>query len=240
MGLPDSFLLICLTMFVAALVKASLGFGESMLAIPLLTMILGVQMAGPLIALIVFVITGVMLIQNWQRIDLHEIHILTGAAVVGVPVGIFALKALPSSIVTSLLGWILMFIGLYLLFNPALRPVDGIWWTLGFGFASGVFGGAYNIAGAPIIVYGALRRWDSAYFRGSLQSYFLVVSIIVVSGHAISGFWTRQLLQIAVYSIPAIAVGYWVGYRIADKVPKRSFETVLYVVMVSLGLTLIF
>ena len=43
--------------FVAALTKATLGFGESLLAIPLLTFIVGIQVATPLSALMAGLIT---------------------------------------------------------------------------------------------------------------------------------------------------------------------------------------
>ncbi len=239
MGIPENMLLISAALFFAAMVKSSLGFGESLLAVPILTLVLGVQLAGPLIALIALFMTGGLLFQNWHTIDLREIRILLGAAIVGIPIGVIALKTLPASIATSSLGLVLVSIGLYNLFQPNIRPVQGIGWTLGFGFASGILGGAYNVAGVPIIIYGAMRQWDPSDFRGSLQSYFLVVSLIIVSGHAVSGLWTQQLWQLIVFSTPALLLGYWIGNQISGRISESAAKIAIYIAIVILGATLI-
>ena len=51
-----------LILFIAALTKATLGFGESILAIPLLTLVLGLQVAVPLMGLLAGAITLMLLV----------------------------------------------------------------------------------------------------------------------------------------------------------------------------------
>jgi uncharacterized protein len=138
-------LLIALTiLFFAALTKATLGFGESLLAIPLLSLVLGVQTATPLVSLLAATVTLLMLAHNWRQIDLATTWRLILAAMVGVPIGVWGLTFLPATPLTIALGILLILIGLYNLSQPQLRMLHGNHWSYFFGFLAGIFGGAYN------------------------------------------------------------------------------------------------
>ena len=64
-------------LFLAAFIKATLGFGESLVAIPLLTMVVGVQIAAPLVSLIAATVTLLILVRSWTHIDLGATWRLT-------------------------------------------------------------------------------------------------------------------------------------------------------------------
>ncbi len=226
-------------LFIATLIKSTLGFGESMFAIPLLTMVTGIQVAAPLVSLIVAIITALMIFRNRAAIDVRSIWRLTVAAVIGIPIGVWGLRTLPERPITIGLGVILVLIGLYYLTSPPIRPTRGTPWTYGFGLVSGILGGAYNMAGAPIIIYGAMQQWQAADFRGTLQSYFIIISVLILVNHGLSGLLTLHVLRLGLYALPVMAVGFWVGSHYAEKIPRRAFEKMLYVTFVFLGVALI-
>src|SRR4051794_31688559 len=70
--LMTSLVLISLVIFLAALIKATLGFGESLLAMPLLTLMIGLPAATPLVALVATTLTLLMLGSSWRKIDLRS------------------------------------------------------------------------------------------------------------------------------------------------------------------------
>ena len=125
----DLIALTLLILFLAAFIKATLGFGESMVAIPLLTMVVGVQMATPLISLIAATITLLMLLRSWQQIDLGATWRLTLAAAIGVPAGIYGLSHFPSVWLVVGLGVMLILTGLFYLTRPALPPIKDARWA---------------------------------------------------------------------------------------------------------------
>ncbi len=92
---------------------------------------------------------------------------------IGIPIGIYFLKAAPDVIVKSLLGIIITGFGLYNLIVPNLPRLLNEYWAYLTGLIAGILGGAYNTNGPPVVVYGMLRRWDSEKFRITLQRYFL-------------------------------------------------------------------
>lgn len=226
-------------LFLAALVKAILGFGESLLAIPLLTLVLGIQTASPLVSLLAATVTLLMLIRHWQQVDLAATWRLIVAAVVGVPLGVWGLKSLPAAWVTTALGVLLILVGLYNLARPQLKPLHDNRWSYLFGFLAGLLGGAYNMASPPVLIYGAVRRWSPAQFRVTLQSFFLPVSLLILIGHATAGLWTNRVLSLYGLAWPVMLAAFWLGSRLNEQINPERFGRLLYGALIVLGFVLL-
>jgi uncharacterized membrane protein YfcA len=141
-------------------------------AIPLLTLVVGIQVATPVVGLTAGALTLLILAQNWRQVEMGVTWRLTLAAAFGIPLGVWGLKHLPDEWTTAALGFLLIGIGTYNLTQPSLLTLEGSRWTYLFGFLAGILGGAYNMAGPPMIVYGAMSRWPPAQFRATLQGFF--------------------------------------------------------------------
>ena len=69
----DSFtaaILVFVILFTSTLIRAAFGFGNALIAMPLLILILGVQSTTPLVALVGIVISLMMLIREWRDLDI--------------------------------------------------------------------------------------------------------------------------------------------------------------------------
>lgn len=229
------FVAVLLVLFGACLVKSTLGFGEALIAMPFLTLLVGVQMAAPLTALVMSTLTLMMLLRSWQQVDLRAAWRVMLAAVVGVPLGVWGLRSLPSDWLTLGLGIVLVLVGLFHLTRPALRWVPGPRWGYLFGFISGVLGGAINGGGPPVIIYSTLRRMPPAEFRATLQGCFTPLNVFILLGHALAGLWTPPVLELYAWSLPVILAGLWLGSRFQQAIPARSFDRVVYLSLVVLG-----
>ena len=235
-------LLVCLTLvilFVAGLIKATLGFGESLFAIPLLTLVLGIQVAAPLSSLLAALITLMILIKGWQQIDFRASWQLILAAAIGVPVGVWGLRMLPEAWLRGGLGILLILVGLYYFTQPTFKAIQGASWAYLFGFVAGVLGGAYNVASPPMVVYGAMRRWSPEQFRVSLQGFFLPLSALILVSHASAGLWTAWVLQLFALSLPVIFIAFWCGSWLSQNISTLYFEKLVYGGLIIIGITLL-
>src|SRR3954463_3540249 len=97
-----SLILISAVIFAAALIKATLGFGESLLAMPLLTLVVGLPTATPLVGLVATTLTVLMLGSSWRKIELGATWRLLGAAALGVPIGVLLIRLAPAALVTHI------------------------------------------------------------------------------------------------------------------------------------------
>jgi uncharacterized membrane protein YfcA len=238
--LPPAAIAITLAvMFFAAFTKSILGFGEALVAVPLLTLALDIQVASPVSMLMAASVTLMMIARHWRAIDLRAIWRLTLAAVIGIPLGIGFLKSLPEAWLTTVLGVLLIIIGLYYLLRPALPARTEQYWTYILGFTAGILGGAYNIAGPPLLIYGTLRRWPAEQFRATLQGFFVTINTVILIGHFSAGLWTPTVLQLFALSIPAILIGFWVGHRVSQHVSPAAFARLVYIALILSGIFLI-
>ena len=56
-------------LFLATLIRSAFGFGEALVAVPLLALIIPVGVAAPLAVLVSVTVAGVILLQDWR--DVH-------------------------------------------------------------------------------------------------------------------------------------------------------------------------
>lgn len=140
-------------MFLAAAVRAFLGFGDAVVSMPLLAFVVGVRTAAPLVGL-VGVILAAILVMRLRGAIVGAVAIrLVAATAVGVPIGVLAVARVPDTWSRQMLGLVLVAYGLHRLL--ASRPVtfSRRGWAWPFGFVAGCLGGAYNTSGPPVVVY---------------------------------------------------------------------------------------
>ena len=158
----------------------------------------------------------------------------------GLPLGLVLLSSLPENTVRIILGLILTGFGIYNLAGIKLPVLENPMLAVPFGFLAGILGGAYNANGPPVVIYGVMRGWKKETFRASLQGFFFVSSILIVSGHALSGFWSRQVLISFFISFPAIIGAVFLGEWVAIKITQKDFNRVIYVFLILMGILMFF
>ena len=225
--------------FLAALIKATLGFGESLLAMPLLTLVLGLSTATPLVGLVATTLTLLMLGASWRKIDLSSTWRLLGAAALGVPLGVLLVRVAPAVLVTRLLGVVLIGFGLFSLFRPALLTLAHPAWSYVFGFLAGVLGSAYTTSGPPMVLYSTARHWPPDRFRATMQSVFLPISLLVLISHALAGLWSPWVFELYALSLPLLLLAIWLGERVSQRIAGKRFDRLVYAALLVLGLLLL-
>lgn len=232
---PVTLLLILAILFVAGLMKTMLGFGDTLLTMPLLLMVLDSRVATPLAAMVISVLTALMLLRDWKQVDFRSSWRVMAAAALGVPFGVWGLSSLPSRWITLGLGLVLVLVGAFYLLRPTIRWVPGPRWGFLFGFLSGLLGGAFTTGGPPVVIYATLRRLPPEEFRATLQGWFTPLNVLVLSAHAAAGMWTPQVLELFGLALPGALAALWLGTRMKNVIPEHAFERTVYTILVLLG-----
>lgn len=208
--------------FIASLVRSTLGFGESLIAVPLFLLFLPVEIAVPLSVMLSIVVALVIVIQDHSKIHFSSAKWLILYAILGVPLGILILIYGDETIIKIGLGVLIILYSLYSLFgkNNLMLKEDSKVWLFVCGFLSGIFGGAYGLNGPPLVIYGNLRQWSPKNFRATLQAYFLPVSFVSVVGYYSKGLVTAQVgtyfLISLLTTLPAIFLGRYLNHQLKD------------------------
>lgn len=234
-----TFVLLATIVFLAALMQTLSGFGFALVVMPLLTLMMGLPTAVPLVSLIALTLYAVNLLRYRQSLNLGELKRLALAGALGVPVGLWLVAMAPETAVKFLLGLLLIAYALYSLFNPSLAFVVPTGWGYGVGFISGCLGGAYNVPGPPVIVYGSLRQWPRNEFRAVLQALFLLQGVLVVIGHGMMGHMTTAVFTSYLVAMPALFLGIFIAAHLDDKINKTQFRKLVTGLIFVLGISLV-
>ena len=228
--------LILCVVFISTLLRAAFGFGNALIAMPLLILLLDIKSATPLVSLIGIITAAAMLFREWRQLELEDTLYLLLASLAGIPVGLLFLVTFPEAIVKGILGLVLMGFGFFSLAGLKLPKIENRLLAIPFGFISGIFGGAYNANGPPIVIYGLLRAWNKERFRATLQGYFLVTGAVISAGHGLSGLWTRQVLTYFLASLPVVILGVLAGEKITSRTSGDRFNQALNLLLILLGI----
>jgi uncharacterized protein len=225
-------------LFFATLIRSALGFGEALVAVPLLALTLPVQVAAPLAVLVSITVAVVVVIQDWRNVHVRSAGWLVLSTLFGIPLGLLLLKTVPESIVKSILG---VFISGFAIYSLAGRKPELHSDRLAplFGFLAGILGGAYGMNGPPLVVYGVLRRWQPAQFRATLQGYFLIASIVGMAGYALTGLWTRTVSSYFLLSLPLALIAIFLGHVIHRRLSGDRFLTCVNAGLALIGVLLL-
>ena len=166
-------------------------------------------------------------------------------ALAGIPIGLLMVTFVPTNIVTGILGSALVVYGAYSLSHRRMTSDDTQGrlrhplWGLLFGFASGVFGSAFNFTGVPVAIYGSFRQWEPQNFRSTMQAYFLIVGPLIVAAQGMSKMWTSYMFTLYLFSLPALALAILAGTKLHKNIPTAKFQHYVFLMIAALGAVLV-
>jgi uncharacterized protein len=224
-------------LFLATIIRSAFGFGEALVAVPLLALALPVEVAAPVAVLASITVALIVVVQDWRSIHARSAGWLVLSTFAGIPLGLWLLKTVPEGATKAVLALVIAGFSTYSLLRPGRYELknDRLAWF--FGFWAGVLGGAYGMNGPPLAIYGSLRKWTPGNFRATLQGYFLPASIAGMAGYFVAGLWTPAVNRFYLLSLPGVVLGIFLGRAINKRLNPRQF--VLYLHAALLGIAAI-
>ena len=222
------------------MIRSAFGFGEALIAVPLLVLFMPLPVAAPLAVLLSITVAAVVVAQDWKHIHLRSASGLVLATLFGIPLGLLVLTSAHQQLVKAGLGILIALFAIYsLLARDAFhlkrehRPL-----LLLSGFLAGILGGAFGMNGPPLVVYGSLRKWSPQQFRATLQAYFLPASALGMIGYWSTGLWTPTVTREFLLSVPVMLPAVFVGRAINHRFSGTAFLKYVYWGLLLIGVIL--
>jgi uncharacterized membrane protein YfcA len=227
--------------FLATLVRSTFGFGEALIAVPLLALRIPIEVSAPLAVLLSITVAAVAIVQDWRKIHLRSASWLVGATLFGIPLGLLLLTHGNTAYVKTILGLLIILFAVYSLAVrlPIVLQADSRPALLLCGFLAGILGGAYGLNGPPLVVYAAMRRWSAQHFRATLQAYFLPASLITAVGYALTGLLTRSVTHYYLMSLLPSLIAVVIGRALNHRLQGDSFLRYVYLGLAAIGTLLL-
>lgn len=236
---PRIILVVVAIVFVAALTRSTFGFGEALVGMPLLSVVVDVRFAATLIALSATLNALTILLSDWRAVEWHGTWRLAIATLVGVPLGVLGVDKFPEMWIKLILAFVVIGFAVYSFLKPALLQLHSDRTAPAFGLAAGILGGAYMTLGPPLVIFATLRGWDPRQFRSKLQGVFFPTSIFICLNYYWDGRWNGNVFTCLLASLPAMALGLWVGWCLNRRFSTMQFQRCVFALLLASGMVLV-
>jgi len=239
--MTDMLASVLIIVFFASTIRSAFGFGESLIAVPLLAFFIPLEEAVPLSVLLSITIAFLAVITDFKYIQIQSAKNLVLSTCVGIPLGILLLKLGSDSIVKMILGVSITLFSLFLIcYRYSYEISNSKRYIFFFGFLAGILGGAYGMNGPPLVVYGSLRKWSAQHFRATLHAYFFPASLLGMVGYYQLGLLNENVSTYYIYSLPVLIPAVYIGRLLSQKLPEKIFKKLIYWLLLAIGGYLIY
>lgn len=224
---------------IAQFVRAAIGFGDSVIAVPLLSLIIDITEAVPLTLLLATVSSFVVMWKNRTEIQLKSLKRTTVMALIGFPIGIYLLAVEDSEYLKLTLGLLLCIFAIWYFSPKNFIQLKSTKWSYIFGLSSGVLGGAFGLRGLVFSVYGSMRGWTPEQFKSTIHSFYLTTGILIPFGYYIAGMITVNLMALFIIALPASYIATLMGTSLSSKISHNLFQAVIWAALFAIGALII-
>lgn len=229
---PQLLLLSIVAIFSAAVLQGFTGFGFSLAAVPLLSLVMSPTKAVPIAIVLLFLSTAIEFRHLSKVCHWPSLRWLMLGAAIGSPIGTFALAIIPAPAARLVISAIICLAVVMLGTGFKLTRIPARIGTAAAGFLAGVFNGIAAMPGPPAVAFYMSVPLTRAAVRASLLVFFLMTSIAAIVTSTVVGLVTSETLGLSLLGLPVM----WIGTRVGRYFFTRGSETLhRHVSIVSLG-----
>ena len=236
--LPDGALATSVLVAFASFVAGFFGFGFGITATAGLSLSMPLVHAANVVNLASPFVTASLFWQLRAHVAWRSVRRIAPWLALGVVAGVFALARFDGSLLVRVLGAFVVAVSLW---NLSARPLRVPETTLGDAVAgglSGLFGGAFNSGGPPLIAYVYSRPGPPEQLKATLQALFLVSSFARMAIASGQGVMTSDALSEAALATPFAVAGQYLGHALSARLSGERFRRAAWLGLLALGVLL--
>jgi len=224
--------------FLAYTVKGLSGFGSGLIAIPLLAFIFPLTFIVPVLGLLSYSGTIMQSAQLRAHVSWRDMLPLIPFSLLGIFIAVWLLVNVDANKLVTALG---IFVVLYSMYSLRYHSVHagGRRWAIIAGFGGGMVGALFGTGGPFYVVYLKLRQLGKSQFRATIAMIFLFDGGARMTGYALNGLFTSQVLWLVLTLLPVLFAGMYVGHHLHFKIDQQRFNQVISILLLVSGIMLI-
>jgi len=228
-----------IVLFLAYLVRGIAGFGSGLIAVPLLTLVAPIPMVVPLVVSLDYIGSASQSFKNRHRIAWQAQLSLIPFMLLGVGMGLWILRAMPTAILGKILGgFVIVYAICQLLPLPSFRPTR--LFAVVCGCLGGLVGTLFGTGGPFYVMYLKLRDLDKSVLRATFAINFLIDGAIRLLSYACLGLLRWQLLLYLLAALPIVGIGLYLGGRLHTGFSPNAFVRFISFLLLGSGMALLF
>jgi uncharacterized membrane protein YfcA len=236
------------------LVAATLGFGDALILIPLLSLMIDTRDAIVLSGFWGIILNFTNYIRNHNHVDKNYLKYVIPLGIPGVILGSFLIGIAPLAILSLFLGiFIIGFIGLKIsgkidgeplhLFNnqkdsntntivtaKTQSTISPLAISIG-GFSYGFLGGLIGASGPINVMLLQATHHEKEAFISTFAATSISLTIIKLGIYIFTGLFPINLILVYILGIPTIFLASYFGHRLSQIIPRRTFQIFVLILL---------
>jgi uncharacterized membrane protein YfcA len=225
---PDGVLVLVVTALVAGCARGFSGFGGALIFVPVASSVVGPKLAVPLLLIVDIVLTPGLIPKAWRNADRPNVGVMVVGATLGIPIGTYLLTHVDGiAIRWAIVGIVVALLALLMSgWRYRGRPHIGL--TAAVGLTSGLFSGAAQVGGPPVVAYWLGGVFTPQAVRANIVLYFAISSVLSTASYLIAGLITWESVQLSLVVGPTFALGLFAGARLFTRTNETAFRRICY------------
>lgn len=237
-------ILFLLVVFLTNIIQCITGFAGTVLAMPFSVMLVGYDVAKPVLNLLGLAASVYVVATCFRHINKKELGKMTGIMLVGMAAGIWLKRFFTGnpSLLYKTLGVIVI---AFALMNAVKffrnkddkelpEPVSVILLIL-----SGVVHGMFVCGGPLLVTYASGKMRDKDEFRGTLSAVWILLNGILFAADIYEGYFIPSTVRLTAISVVILAGALVIGSFISKKMSRKVFLILTYILMLISGASLL-
>lgn len=249
-----NYILFLVIIFVSHTIHGITGFAGAILAMAPSLMLVGYDVAKPIINALGFLSGFYVLAGNRKNIDWKELTKIVVVMAVGIIGGILirGVFAGQDQILYKILGVFVIYLAIqgYYSLRKSEREVEkpaeasleaekktgsGMPVLVLAGIVHGLF-----VSGGPLLIgYLTKRIHDKVRFRATISTVWIFLNGMILVDDIRAGLWTMDLLKLQLLAVPALFAAMWLGTKLYARMSQRVFMIITYILLFISGISLL-
>lgn len=223
------------SILVAGIARGYSGFGFSMIAIMLLSLVLPPARIVPAILVLEIAASSWLLPQVWKEVHWQSLLWLSAGVVLTTPLGAYLLAITPSKQLTIGIAATVLVSAILLRRGFALKVMPGRACTVGIGMITGLLNGAAALGGPPVILFYLSSPAGVGVSRASLIAYFFFTDVLALGANAFGGLVTKETALFGAAMIVPLVGGLIIGSLGYSRTSPDSFRKAVLIFLMVLS-----
>lgn len=225
------FILALFATLVSAIIRGLTGFGMAIILVPLLGLVVRPDEAVIVAILLQLLIGPVGLPAIVRDADRKSALLISGAAVIATPFGVWLLAHTAPDVARVAIALIAIAAFALVILPPKPGHVPGLPYTLGTGVAAGVLTGFAAMPGPPVVPYYLRQGLEPARARASMLLVFFFTAIAAAIASWLIGLLDVRVGWLSLLLFPAVLLGNWLGGLAFGKVSAPVWRGIVALIL---------
>lgn len=212
------------------------GMGGAIVAMPIMTLLLPINIAIPVSCICGFIICIYLSVTHIKHVNYRALLPFVVGCIPGAFLGVFVLLRVPADVLQISIGLFLILYCLWQYFSKYMtKHEENAFLALLTGFFSGVSNSSISFGGPPVYAYSIYTGWDRNQAIGTNSVFYCLLSVVTIYKQAEAGIFSQGEIGYAFAAVFGMGIGVLLSLPVIKKINNRSYRNLLIITIFASG-----